>query len=643
MTKNHIGSLIEKNSIVDEGNGLIRVKGGLTLTDDSVQHNGTKYDIKSLSLDQYDSTLFANHGDEWGNYTIETVIGKLVGVAKKGKRIVAEGIQYAVNASPLANFAYNMTREGYLNSFSIGTSGNMPTEDGTYIDHSIFEISQVGIPNNMNAKINEIAINSIEQAKQNGLDTSELEKALHINTEDKPAEDEPSEAKIQQIKEETNMSDIKEDVKPEEKPVKNTATPQLTEDKIAELFANAVKPLNDKIQTLEKNAFDKAVVEPEFKPDTSNGIKDTDSEFAAMDYMDRHVSQIDAFRSKDTGKLRKLNEFNLNALKNEKVNGKPLAKNSITIEDMGNFVISPELITEIQGCRNDYADFVDKFTWRETLSLQTAWLERSGDIDMQNVEFCDDGEDGNRKPISEYGATPRTSNMEELAAVTPICNAATRFLAADLLGDVAAGYRNDYDRKRAQLVIARLEQAVDANGNSINYDNFPATDAVVNYLRMWKEIATCTPNGTFILSVSSLANLMEQAFRAGTNGPLAQLFTTGAVNTIWGRPYIVVPDDLLPEVGTGTTRTFVVEGSNVTVNHGVFYVRPENFSGRISGGLMYDLSDDASYEVVDSTTQAVATRSAFQRNEIVLRGSFFRNGFVLDRNQVAGILSNAVS
>ena len=52
---------------------------------------------------------------------------------------------------------------------------------------------------------------------------------------------------------------------------------------------------------------------------------------------------------------------------------------------------------------------------------------------------------------------------------------------------------------------------------------------------------------------------------------------------------------------------------------------------------MYDLSTEAAYE--DNGT----VKSAYQRNELVLRGSFFRGGAIKDTDQVACILSPGVS
>ena len=43
-----------------------------------------------------------------------------------------------------------------------------------------------------------------------------------------------------------------------------------------------------------------------------------------------------------------------------------LVKNVMTISDFGNFVISPELLTEIQGFRSNFSDFLKPFSFKET-------------------------------------------------------------------------------------------------------------------------------------------------------------------------------------------------------------------------------------------------------------------------------------
>lgn len=649
MTKNHIGLKIEKNSIVNEGNGLVRIKGGLTLTDESTQHNGTRYEIKSLDIDSdYDGKLFANHGDDWGGYTIETVIGKLIGVTKKGKRVVADAIQYFTD-NPLGLLAYNGTVQGFLTDYSIGTLGGQPDEEGVFKNHTLFEVSQVGIGNNRNAKINELVVNSIQQAKENGLDTAELEKILNQGEAETEESEEAQEQETETSEEteETNQEDIMSDTKEDVK-VENT----FTKEDVAAMLNEAIEAKTTELKTeldSVKNAFDESAKEPEFtlelnsRPAAHKSVKNT---LSKLDYRELHQQQIEFYRQfavsnsmEAAQKLASINEYNLDRLKEESV-----IRNSMTIADMGNFVISPELISEIQGCRNSYAPIVDNTEWTETLSTQMAWLERSGDIDMQEVDFCEDtdgsvGSDANLKPIAEYGATPRTSNLSEVAAVTPVCNAATRFLAVDILSDVAAGYRNDYDRKRAQLFIARLEQAVDANSNSVAYNVSTPQDALISYLDTFGEVSTCTPTGTYILSDKSLIELRKQIILAGGSDVYNAVFFRGenGVPTIDGKPYIVVPSDLLPTLGTSETKSFAVDGANVTINHAVFYLDLANFTGRVSGGLQYDLATQASYE------DNGVVKSAFQRNEIVLRGSFFRGGAVKDRNQVSGLLAPAVS
>jgi len=204
------------------------------------------------------------------------------------------------------------------------------------------------------------------------------------------------------------------------------------------------------VEAFEKNALDAKAKEHKFEKQTiTNSIKDTD-------YRERAVNQVEAFRVKDMKTLRQINEVNLEALKEAK-----MARNSMGMSDFGNFVMAPEMLTEIQGKRTNYATLLAATNWQETLSMQMAWLERDGDIDMDEVDYCESddgsvGDNGNLKPIKTYGATLRTSDLHEVAAVTPICSAATRFLATDILSDVAAGYRNAYDNKRAELVIARL-------------------------------------------------------------------------------------------------------------------------------------------------------------------------------------------
>lgn len=658
--KHRIGLEIDRNSLVSEGDGVIRFNNGLTITDTSEQKNGTSYNIDTLDLDSWNKNVYADHDDR-----VVNIVGEVIGSAKRGSRALVEGVRFAVKESATARLVHDLVLGGFAKDVSIGTFGPPADENGVFHNAKVVELSFVGIGNNDNATLYQAARNSISEAQKEGLDTKEAESLFPTRVENKV---EATSTSPDPVVVNVTINNVQPDKPKEELTVENKETPVVEEPKvetpvapteepktpvldqnaflsqIKELVDGAVKPLADKVGALEQNAFDAKAVVPEWKPAVNAArpaaSAETDlTKYENMSSRERHGLQINAawdlLKRNDhkAGEvLNKINEVNLSELKK---GGK--VDNSLTIADFGNFVISRELLTDIVGCRNDYTALVNATEWKETLSTQFAWLKRSGDINMQSVEFCDDNANGNLKPISEYAATIETSDLEELAAVTPVCNAATRFLAADLLGDVAAGYRNDYDRKRAQLVIARLEQAIEENGNSVIYDTNPSVNSLTSWVDVWAEIATCTPNGTFLFSTKTYAEIMRRAVQNGVSGPLANIFITGQVPTIFGRPFIVLPDDLLPALDTAQTKTFAVDGTNVTVNHAVFYANLSNFTGRTSGGLQYDLSTEAAYE--DNGT----VKSAYQRNELVLRGSFFRGGAIKDTDQVAALASPGVS
>lgn len=658
MNKNHRKLQIVRNSYIDEGDGVISFPNGLVITDDSTQRNNTRYDIGSMDISEYKGQVTADHEDK-----LSHVIAQVDNVYKVGQRVVIDKIKYLVKENPYARLAYNIMLARNASDFSIETYGPAPDDEGVYHDAVLVGLSQVVVGNNRNASLNSLVCNSLKQSIEDGLDTNDFENQFveilnseyNINNRRdnmfvtiKNSRDfaiaikykNAAEDEVEATLEPGATVDVSEDQKEAvEAQITSAEAPKAEEEnvenKLSEIIANALTPLTEKIEAIEKDQFNKGAQKPEFK----EAERKSTNKFDGMDWRERHAAQINSVwdfqrsgNSEAAATLNKLNELNLADLKKEGI-----VSNSMTLSDFGNFVISPELLTEIQGCRNDYTDLVKATEWKETLSTQFAWLRRSGDINMQSVEFCDDGANGNLKPISEYTASVETANLEELAAVTPVCNAATRFLAADLLGDVAKGYSNDYDRKRAQLVIARLEQAVDGNGNSIVYGDTDTVATLTDWVDAWAEIATCTPNGTFVFNTSTYAELMRRAVQNGVNGPLGSIFITGEIPTIFGRPFIVTPDDLMPTLNTAQTKSIAVDGSTVTINHAVFYANLNNFTGRTSGGLQYDLSNDAAYE--DGGT----VKSAYQRNELVLRGSFFRGGAIKDENQVSGILSPGVS
>ena len=493
-----------------------------------------------------------------------------------------------------------------------------------------------------------------EEVEEPVAEAEEVEEVVEEKTEEPEVEE--TENKVDEVEKEENeisdeqvaelfekldgLIDMVKDFtgEDEEKPADEEGVEEIV---IDDLNSADEKVENKKEETMDKEEIQNAVAEvlkgyfsndakaPEFKKDEEG------ASFTDMDWKERYNKQVnsayEAFRNGSIAgrqTLNEINEVNFNALKEAGI-----VKNSMTIASMGNFVIPPEMYREIVGKRTDYSAIINATEWKETDSLEFAWLKRKGDIDMKNVAMCDDGKDGNLKPISEYTAEPVTSKLEEMAAVTVVCNAATRFFAVDLLSDVAAGYRNDYDRKRAQLVIARLEQAVEENGQSVDYAPMTDTEAMVDWLKAIAEISDTTVNGTLLFNNKTFAQLKAHALEAGANGPLSSIFIDGEIPRIFGMPYIVLPNDLLPTIESDDEVVFVVDGKEVEIKHAVFYADLGEFTGRTSGGLQYDISADASYEV-DGTV-----RSAYQRNELVLRGSFFRGGAIKDTSRVAGILA----
>jgi hypothetical protein len=650
---------VNKIKLKDEGDGFVRFSKPLPITDNSEQYNGTRYDIKSMDISGYRGLLTVDHSE-----SVEKIVGKVSGLEKKGNKIVIDGIQFATEKSALARFTKDMMLGGFITDFSIESFGPWPDDEGVYYDSELVGLSAVITGNNKKATVNQLATKVINSAKADGLDTSFMEenyvsldkngakvdnddmkyiRSFPVTVSFKNAAGDEVEKEL--APEETvdvaedQAEDVEAKIEDAEKPVekKEVETPESKEDKeakeaIDEKVNNLLAPVMDKLEKVEQRMFDNSAAEPKFTKEKTAGLR-------KMGYLERHGDQInnawDFLKkgSEEAGaKLNKINEIHLELLKDE-----GLVENQMTISDFGNFVISPELLKDIEGHRSNFTPLLNAVEFKETLSLQMAYLVRSGDISMSEVENCDDGLDGNLKPISEYTAASTTKNLVELAAVTPVCNAATRFLAVDLLADVAAGYRNDYDRKRAQLVIARLQQAVDSTGNVVTYDTTSDVQAVVSWIDAWVDAQEEIMNGTFIFSQKTYGELLKRAIAAGISGPLSGLFTTGDQPLIAGSPYIVVPNELLPTLNTAETKSFTVDGATVTITHAVFYADLSTFTGRTSGGLNYDLSTEASYEI-DGTVY-----SAYQRNELVLRGSFFRNGAVRDVQKVAAMGAPGVS
>ena len=306
--------------------------------------------------------------------------------------------------------------------------------------------------------------------------------------------------------------------------------------------------------------------------------------------------------------------------------------NSIKLEDLGNLVVAPEVLDEVQGKLNSYSAILDATEWRETDSIKFAWLSRGTTVDMQNVSLGYSGglvegpidNDDLLKPYGEPTFSQHDDEQEELAYVTAVALATIKFAAVDIMRDIAKQFTNDYDKKRAQLVVARLQQAVTANGQVVSF-----TGSTADLAEAVAEAADKTTVGKLILSNKSKAALLRAAINEENFGLVAEI----NAGSVYGTQLIVVPSDLLPTLDAGDTRTFYVHGAPVTITTPIFYADLSAFTGRVSGGLSYDVDGRASYEVSGEV------RSAFQRNEVVVRGSFFRGGVVTDPDLVSALVS----
>ena len=447
--------------------------------------------------------------------------------------------------------------------------------------------------------------------------------------------DEAEEKVENSITEEAEAEDSEEET--EEETAEQEESQEIKENKMTQEEINALKEqikneiLDAQVEAPKVEETEEAVEEPEVE---KNWRKRYNDQIAAA-WNAYRLHSIDAAQ-----KLAKINRYNFEDKQAKMVkNDDDDAIEVMTIETADDFVLPYEVDRMIHGKRTNYSPLLNAVEYQTTDHLTFAYATRIGDIDMQNVALCDDGEDGNLKPISTYELKKGVAQMEEMAAVTPICDNATKYLAVDILADVAAGYRNDYDRKLAQLVVIRMQQAVNATGNTVEMEGETSIEKLVEFIKATTKVSDDVVNGKFVFNAKTKAQLVEYLFSAAAGGELGKdVITTGEFPTIFGYPYVVVPNDLMPTLGEGDTKSFKATNNEtgnletVTISSPVFYGDLDEFRGKVSGGLKYDVSAEAAYEIGDGTV-----RSAWQRNELVLRGSFLRGGYIANQAAFAGL------
>lgn len=499
---------------------------------------------------------------------------------------------------------------------------------------------------------------------------SEQGSAEESKEEEAPAGEEPVENDVEETETEAEVESA-EATEAEEEPVKaeeetsesveeTPVTNDSTEEKDVDNNEKEEKPMteaeiNALVARIKNEILDEKVEAPE-----AEEVEKKEENSVSKNWRVRYNQQVEAaweaFRLKNAKgieKLNKINAVNYNELVKAGRITNDIADGPFTMDSLGGFILPPEVDKMIHGKRTDYSALLSNINIDETQALQFAYATRVGDIEMRPVKLCQSGgtitddathvRPDNLKPIENYELVQGLAQLEEMAAVTPICTSVTRFAAADILADVAAGYKTSYDRGMAQLFVIRLQQAIDTTDNVVEYDPATATDALIDFVKATTKVSDGVVNGKFLFNAKTKAKILEYLFAAGNGGDLTtNAFTNGDVPTIFGYPYIVVPNDLLPTLGENDTKTFIaqtLDGTNiesVDITSPVFYGDFDEYRGKTHGGLTYDVSADASYEVYDATG-VVEVRSAWQRNELVLRGSYYRGGYIADPTVIAGM------
>ena len=111
--KNVIGLHIEKNALVDEGDGIISFPNGFTITDGSEQRNGTSYDIQSGEISKFNGTVTADHDG-----TVKSIVAEAIGTIKEGGRVFVQALRFAVNENAYGRLCYDLMRNGFLKDAS---------------------------------------------------------------------------------------------------------------------------------------------------------------------------------------------------------------------------------------------------------------------------------------------------------------------------------------------------------------------------------------------------------------------------------------------------------------------------------------------------------------------------------------------
>lgn len=651
------------------------------ITDGTVQKDGTFYDIASLDINSvWNGRIMEDHEYGWAN-RLGTAIGANKDLAND--RVTIAGVKFS-RSHPKAQLAMDMMLEGLI-EFSTGTLG-MTEDDGKRENHQMYELSLVGVGNNDNTVMeNEASL--LAAAVKNGIDLSKynLNKrketnamkykiynvngfAVKVKVKNDAGDEQEVEVPAGGSAEVDNAEaqaagqeqvDKAEapapagDPKPGEGENENNAPVSRAD---FEALTNSFRDLQKNLNTPAKPAQG----EHEEKNNIGTGAKLT-QQVKNMKAGERLYKQIMLERNgqAQSAEYQAINEFNREEL---------VAKGNTNAMDdsagsLGGLIPPYELLDKIVQCETNYDAFLQAFGF-EDAGLSYGWNVGIGDIEFTPEGYCDPSEQSG----IEVGLENRT--QERLATHSVICNKVSRFSPVNVVNIVASRYQQAYKRALVAFALAEMQVAVDkrvtgwdrASGTdvaadpngSLEYPEAGQRSQIETAVGLFTNLADCVMGGAYVMNAQTAAKLILDLGLTGvgdsqsTTG-ITKVNNYGALGVALGGTVVVVPNNMLPTLGTDSTVTVArttAGGGNVTIDHAIFYTTGENWYGVTNGALQFDVDSFGSYEVSvqktvtgggGGTVTVTETRSAKQRGETVLFGEMYRGGGVLDFRQIGGI------
>lgn len=660
------------------------------ITNGTVQKDGSYYDIPTLDIDSWNGKLMSNHNTNWQD-RLGTVIGKVKDTTSD--RVTIAGIRFN-RSHPEAKLAIDMAVDGLL-EFSTGTLG-YTEDDGARRNHRMYELSLVGVGNNDYTEQND---SLLAAAVHNGIDLSKYKlkreennsmKYFIYNTNAFPVKvkfkndageeqelEVPASSRVEAPSAEvaaTAQEQVDTAEKPADAPAPTPApapapdAPAPAENTVSKADFDA---LAASLNELKKNMNTPA------KPNAGSFIEHNSINTGRGNTMQEKVKSMNAGQrlfqqimlerngQKNSEEFAALNEFNTNELMEKGVTNAM----DDSAGSLGGLIPPYELLDKIVQCETNYDQFLAAFGFQDA-GLSYGWNVGIGDIEFAPVGYCaPSAQDG-----FEVGLENRT--QERLATHSVICNKVSRFSPVNVVNIVASRYQQAYKRALVAFALAEMQVAVDkrvagwnrASGTDVAADpngslDYPAAgqgSQVALAVQLFTDLADCVQGGTYVMNAQTAAKLILDFNLTGTGdsqstGGTTRVNNYGALGVALGGTVIVVPNNMLPTLGTSSTVTVVRTtegGGNVTIDHAIFYTHTDNWYGVTNGALQFDIDSFGSYEVTvqktvtgggGGTVTVTETRSAKQRGETVLFGEMYRGGGILDFRAIGGIKAEVVA